>query len=99
SADARRLASSALSLPLEAAVEFCSLTRFSGVSCAVRPFGVTRYVVVTLSDWSWSTTEKSRTVGQGLASAAVPRSGTFSLAAWIAAFACWKNAGALQNEN
>src|SRR3954468_5400057 len=43
--------------------------------------------------------KKSRTVGQGLPSMAVPAAGTFSLPAVMAALAAVKNAGALQYAN
>src|ERR1700753_3724203 len=43
--------------------------------------------------------KKSRTVGQGLPSLAVPAAGTFNLPAAIAALAAVKNAGALQYAN
>src|ERR1700716_530478 len=43
--------------------------------------------------------EKSRTVGHGLPSMAVPEAGTFNLPLAMAAFAAVKNAGALQYAN
>src|SRR4051812_24377342 len=43
--------------------------------------------------------KKSRTVGQGLPSIAVPAAGTFNLPAAIAALAAAKNADALQYAN
>src|SRR5262245_17799601 len=46
-----------------------------------------------------STTEKSRTVGQGRPSFAVPSAGILSVPAWTAALAAWKKAGALQYAN
>ena len=55
----------ALSLPLVSIVVPVRLAAFAVVFCAVCPVaGLSRYWVVTLSDWSWSTMSKLRTVGQ-----------------------------------
>src|ERR1700748_3371701 len=55
----------ALSLPFVSGVALARLPAFAVVSCAVCPVaGLSRYVLVTLSDWSWSTMSKLRTVGQ-----------------------------------
>ena len=54
-----------LSLPFASVVAPARLPAFAVVSCAVCPVaGLSRYRVVTLSDWSWSTMSKLRTVGQ-----------------------------------
>src|SRR5579859_2572936 len=84
------------SLPFASTVAPFSFAALAGVFCAVLPFAVERYVVVVLSDWSWSTMLKSRVVGHGLPSLAVPSAGTTSFPALIAWVAASKNASALQ---
>ena len=86
-----------MSLPLVSTVARPpSRLRFAAVFGAVRPSRWTRYELITLSLWSWSTMAKSRTVGHGLPSRPVCAGGTVSFFAVIAAFAAWKNATALQ---
>ena len=54
-----------LSLPFASVVAPAMLPAFAVVSCAVCPVaGLSRYRVVTLSDWSWSTMSKLRVTGQ-----------------------------------
>ena len=97
SAGATNLSTSPLSLPLVSSVARPpSRLRLSAVFGAVWPLGRTRYELMTLSLWSWSTTAKSRTVGQGLPSRPVCAAGTVSFFAVMAAFAAWKKAAALQ---
>ncbi len=79
--------SSRSSLPLAIAVAPVSEFALAGVSCAVWPFPLIRYVETTLSLWSWSTRAKLRTVSHAWPSVAVPIAGTFSAPDAIAALA------------
>jgi len=95
SAGSTNRSSSPLSLPLTSVVAPSSDPLLAAVSCAICPFPVARYSVVTLSLWSWSMREKLRVVRHVCPSLALPGAGTVSLCAAIAVFAAVKNAGAL----
>ena len=86
-AGSTKSASSRSSLPLAMGVPPATAVALAAVSWAVWPFALIRYVVTTLSLWSWSTRAKSRTVSHGWPSSDVPRAGTFSVPRAISALA------------
>src|SRR5262245_48615307 len=109
SAGSRKLSTRALSLPLPSFWAPAMLAALAAVFWAVWPvFGSTRYVLVTLSLWSWSTMSKLRTVGHclpvpsrppvGTSVAEVPALGTCSRPMAISANAARKKLVPLQND-
>ena len=80
-AGSTKLASSRSSLPFPMGVvpPLAVAAALAAVSWAVWPFALIRYVLITLSLWSWSIRPKLRTVSHGWPSAAVPAGGTWSL--------------------
>src|ERR1700761_7505007 len=106
---ARKAPARVLSLPLASVVAPARLAAFAVVFCAVCPVaGLSRYVAVTLSDWSWSIMSKLRVVGQvvpvprlppeATILAEVPTAGTFSLPWRSSANAALKKLVPLQND-
>src|SRR5690242_7419352 len=99
SAGSRKPSSSTLSLPLEMTVACVIAAAFVLLNCAVCPDAVSRYCVVTLSLWSWSTTVKDRVVGQGWpVFGEVPAEGTVSLPCRSARLAAQKKCVPWQND-
>ncbi len=86
-AGSTKAASSAMSLPLSTVCAPASAVLFAAVAWAVCPFAVSRYWLITLSLWSWSTRAKSRAVSHGCPSLAVPTAGTLSVPRPMAALA------------
>ena len=85
--------SRALSLPLLIVVAPARAAWLAGVACAVSPVPVSRYVVVTLSLWSWSIMVNDRVVGHACpVLGEVPAAGTTSLPCCSARKAAWKKA-------
>ena len=78
SAGSMNLLTRALSLPLLIADAPARAATLAAESCAVWPLAVSRYVLTTLSLWSWSTTSNPRTVGQAWPSEPVPSAGILS---------------------
>jgi hypothetical protein len=95
----RKASSSRLSLPLLIFVAPASAASLAVLSCAVWPVaGLSRYVLVTLSLWSWSIISNDRVSRHGVPVLAdVPSAGTVSLPAASAWFTAWKKAVPLQN--
>ncbi len=89
-----------MSLPLLIGVAPARAAWLAALNCAVWPLAVSRYVVVTLSLWSWSIMLKLRAVGQAIPATFVdvPVAGTTSLPAASARCAAWKNWVPLQND-
>src|SRR5207237_1063632 len=96
-------------LPFASTWEPVRLAALAAVSSAVWPVtGLSRYLAVTLSLWSWSTIMKLRTVGQALPDpsapavgttvAEVPAAGTASRLKSISRFATRKKLAPLQND-
>src|SRR5580692_10280994 len=99
STGSRKSSSSALSLPLEMTDACGMAAAFVLLNCAVRPVAVSRYCVVTLSLWSWSTRVKARVVGQAWpVFGETPAEGTVSLRCLSARRAAQKKCVPWQND-
>src|SRR5258708_11138266 len=91
--------SSALSLPLLMGVDPAMAAWLAGVAWAVCPFPFSRYVLVTLSLWSWSIIVNDRVVGHACpVFGEVPTAGTTSLPCCWACAAAWKKPVPLQKD-
>src|ERR1017187_9999886 len=75
-AGSRKAASSLSSLPLTRVVAPAIAAALAVVFCAVWALPLIRYVVITLSLWSWSIVPKLRVVRHGWPSREVPTGGT-----------------------
>src|SRR6266700_7156275 len=99
STGSRKPSSRMLSLPLAMTVAPCKAVTFPVLNCAVRPVAVSRYCVVTLSLWSWSTRVKARVVGHAWpVFGETPAGGTVSLPCRSARLAAQKKCVPWQND-
>ena len=95
-----KASSSRLSLPLLIFCAPATAASLAALSWAVWPLPLSRYVLVTLSLWSWSIMVNDRVVGQVMPAifVDVPAAGMASLPACSAWAAAWKNWVPLQND-
>ena len=94
-----KTSSSALSLPLTAVVAPASAPWLAALNWAVWPDAVTRYLVVTLSLGSWSTTPKLRVLRQAVPVLGdVPSAGMLIRPLAASRLAVWKKLTPLQND-